>query len=87
MILAMAWVASVTMSRALFWSPEVADAGVDLHILQRVAGHQVPVITARYLHPDIQAMLDAGNSFSAWWSVVGPERPPLGVIEGSKNAG
>lgn len=30
MILAMSWVASVTMSRALFWSPEV-------HLLQNVA--------------------------------------------------
>jgi hypothetical protein len=41
--------------------------------------------TARYLHPDVQTMLDAGTAFSAWWSVVGPERPPLGVIEGGKN--
>ena len=65
----------------------MADAGIDLHILQRVAGHQDPAVTARYLHPDVQAMLDAGTAFSAWWSVVGPERPPLGVIEGGKNAG
>ena len=69
---------------ALTW---MADAGIDLHILQRVAGHQDPAVTARYLHPDVQAMLDAGTAFSAWWSVVGPERPPLGVIEGGKNAG
>jgi hypothetical protein len=55
-------------------------------ILQWVAGHQDPAVTARYLHPDVQAMLDAGTAF-AWWSVVGPERPPLGVIEGGKNAG
>jgi hypothetical protein len=39
----------------------MAEAGIDLHILQRVA-------------------------VSAWWSVVGPERPALGVIEGGKNA-
>jgi len=56
----------------------MADAGVDLHILQRVAGHQDPAVTARYLHPDVQAMLDAGRAFSAWWSVAGPERPLLG---------
>ena len=49
----------------------MADAGVDLRILQRVAGHQDPAVTARYLHPDVQAMLDAGTTFSAWWSVVG----------------
>jgi hypothetical protein len=32
-------------------------------------------------------MLDAGTAFSAWWSVIGPVRPPLGVIEGGKNVG
>ena len=47
----------------------MADAGIDLHILQRVAGHQDPAVTARYLHPDVQAMLEAGTAFSAWvWS-------------------
>jgi integrase len=43
---------------ALTW---MADAGVELHILQRVAGHQDPAVTSRYLHPDVQAMLDAGG--------------------------
>ena len=69
---------------ALTW---MADAGIDLHILQRVAGHQDPAVTARYLHPDVQAMLEAGTAFSAWWSVAGPERPSLGVIDGGKNVG
>ena len=69
---------------ALTW---MADAGIDLHILQRVAGHQDPAVTARYLHPDVQAMLKAGTAFSAWWSVAGPERPSLGVIDGGKNIG
>ena len=41
----------------------MADAGVELHILQRVAGHQDPAVTSRYLHPDVQAMLDAGTAF------------------------
>jgi hypothetical protein len=59
------WLGSSTSSirhglrhTALTW---MAEAGIDLHILQRVA-------------------------VSAWWSVVGPERPALGVIEGGKNA-
>ena len=39
-------------------------------ILQRVAGHQDPAVTARYLHPDVQAMLEAGTAFSASWSVA-----------------
>jgi integrase len=34
---------------ALTW---MADSGVPLHMLQRVAGHQDPAVTARYLHPD-----------------------------------
>ena len=54
---------------ALTW---MADAGVELHILQRVAGHQDPAVTSRYLHPDVQAMLDAGAAFSAWWSRWSP---------------
>jgi integrase len=66
---------------ALTW---MADAGVELHILQRVAGHQDPAVTSRYLHPDIQAMLDAGTAFSAWWSGTGPERPSLGVVRGGQ---
>ncbi|HKF86826.1 MAG TPA: site-specific integrase [Propionibacteriaceae bacterium] len=45
---------------ALTW---MADAGVDLHILQRVARHQDPAITARYLHPNVQATLEAGQRF------------------------
>jgi integrase len=66
---------------ALTW---MADAGVELHILQRVAGHQDPAVTSRYLHPDTQAMLDAGTAFSAWWSETGPERPSLGVVQGGQ---
>jgi integrase len=62
---------------ALTW---MADAGVELHILQRVAGHQDPAVTSRYLHPDVQAMLDAGAAFSAWWSPDGPQRPNLAVV-------
>jgi integrase len=50
---------------ALTW---MADAGVELHLLQRVAGHQDPAVTARYLHPDHEAVLDAGRALSAWWA-------------------
>jgi hypothetical protein len=46
----------------------MADAGVDLHMLQRVAGHKDPAVTAGYLHPDTQAVLAAGSAFSVWWS-------------------
>jgi integrase len=66
---------------ALTW---MADAGVELHILQRVAGHQDPAVTSRYLHPDTQAVLDAGTAFSAWWSGTGPAKPALGVVDGGR---
>jgi integrase len=49
---------------ALTW---MADSGVALHVLQRVAGHQDPAMTARYLHPDHRALTDAGATFGAWW--------------------
>jgi integrase len=66
---------------ALTW---MADAGVELHLLQRVAGHQDPAVTSGYLHPDTQAVLDAGTAFSRWWSATGPEKPHLGVVEGGR---
>jgi hypothetical protein len=66
----------------------MADAGVELHILQRVAGHQDPAVTSRYLHPDTQAVLDARTAFSAWsawWSGTGPEKPALGIVHGGRS--
>lgn len=53
---------------ALTW---MADAGIDLYLLQKVAGHQDPAVTARYLHPDRKALLEAGSAFSAWWGQSG----------------
>jgi hypothetical protein len=50
---------------ALTW---MADAGVEL--LQRVAGHQDPAVTARYLHPDHQAVLGVGAAYSRWWGPI-----------------
>lgn len=69
---------------ALTW---MADAGIKLDILQRVAGHQDPAITSRYLHPDRSALKAAGESFSAWWSKSGPKRAALRVVQGGKEKG
>jgi hypothetical protein len=66
------------------YRPSARNAGVELHLLQRVAGHQDPAVTSRYLHPDTQAMLDAGLAVSAWWSGTGPERPTLRVVRGGR---
>jgi integrase len=66
---------------ALTW---MADAGVELHLLQRVAGHQDPAVTARYLHPDTRAVPEDGAAFSRWWSESDPENRSLGVVEGGR---
>ena len=69
---------------ALTW---MADAGVELHLLQRVAGHQDPAVTARYLHPDHQAVLDVGAAYSAWWAQSGPNSPTLRLVGNGPAAG
>ena len=45
---------------ALTW---MADSGVPIHMLQRVAGHTDPAVTQRYLHPDHQALAAVGDAF------------------------
>ncbi len=54
---------------ALTW---MADAGIELHLLQRVAGHQDPAVTSRYLHPDHQAVLEWGRRTRAGGPNLGP---------------
>ena len=65
---------------ALTW---MADAGTDLYVLQRVAGHQDPAVTAKYLHPDHAALLAAGTRFSAWWGLNGDLSAVQGKIPAS----
>ena len=67
---------------ALTW---MADAGVELHLLQRVAGHQDPTVTSCYLHPDTRAVLEAGAAFTRWWSGSGSSKPDLGVVHLSRS--
>ena len=49
----------------------MADSGVPLRVVQRVAGHTDPAVTARYLHPDMRALIEAGTAFSVWWGQNG----------------
>lgn len=42
----------------------LADAGVPIHHLQRIAGHGSITTTQRYLHPDRRSVLDAGALLS-----------------------
>jgi integrase len=43
----------------------MADAGVPVHHLQRIAGHGSLTTTQRYLHPDRRSVTDAGELLSA----------------------
>jgi hypothetical protein len=62
----------------------MADAGVPVQVLRKIAGHGSLVTTQRYLHPDAQSIADAGTALSAHlvlekgplapeWSPSGPE--------------
>ena len=64
---------------ALTW---MADSGVPLYVLQRVAGHQDPAVTVRYLHPDHDAVRDAGGAFSAWWGLNGDFPRAASLVRG-----
>jgi integrase len=56
----------------------MADAGVPLHRLQRIAGHTDPRITQRYLHPDMAALTEDGNMLSR--HLQSPNGPQLHVV-------
>jgi integrase len=43
----------------------MADAGVPVHVLRKIAGHGSLTTTQRYLHPDMQSIADAGLALSA----------------------
>ncbi|MEU5724688.1 site-specific integrase [Micromonospora sp. NPDC047738] len=43
----------------------MADAGVPVHVLRKIAGHGSLTTTQRYLHPDRQSITDAGSALSA----------------------
>ncbi|BDT92478.1 hypothetical protein IFM12275_24540 [Nocardia sputorum] len=42
----------------------MADAGVSLHVLQKIAGHADSRTTERYLHPDRREITRAGDKLS-----------------------
>jgi integrase len=43
----------------------MADAGVSMHVLRKIAGHGAITTTQRYLHPNRQSITDAGQALSA----------------------
>ncbi|MEV4032908.1 hypothetical protein [Streptomyces umbrinus] len=47
-----------------------ADAGVQVHVLRRIAGHGSLTTTQRYLHPDVHKITAGGAALSAHLSVL-----------------
>ncbi|GAA3877181.1 site-specific integrase [Saccharothrix violaceirubra] len=56
----------------------MADAGVPVHHLQRIAGHGSLTTTQRYLHPDRRSVTDAGEMLSR--HLRSPRRPNLRAV-------
>lgn len=42
----------------------MADAGVPVHVLRKIAGHGSLTTTQRYLHPDLRSFEQAGAALS-----------------------
>ncbi|MBL7497773.1 tyrosine-type recombinase/integrase [Frankia sp. CNm7] len=42
----------------------MADAGVKVHVLQKIAGHGAITTTQRYLHPDMRSIKEAGDALT-----------------------
>lgn len=64
----------------------MADAGVPVHVLQKIAGHGSITTTQRYLHPDDQAIQSAGEFLSTHlggepWSLGAHRALPDGETE------
>jgi len=52
----------------------MADGGVPVHTLRKIAGHGTLTTTQRYLHPDRQSVTNAGDLLSRHlWSPNGPQ--------------
>ncbi|BCJ30522.1 site-specific integrase [Actinocatenispora sera] len=59
----------------------LADAGVPVHVLRKIAGHGSLTTTQRYLHPDRQSIDDAGRALSAHLTAKrSPSGPHLRVV-------
>jgi integrase len=59
----------------------MADAGVPVHVLRKIAGHGSLITTQRYLHPNSQAISDAGAALSAHLGAIrSPSGPQLRVV-------
>jgi integrase len=59
----------------------MADAGVPVHVLRKIAGHGSLTTTQRYLHPDAASIAAAGDSLTAFLRAPrSPSGPQLRAI-------
>ncbi|MFD0687366.1 tyrosine-type recombinase/integrase [Actinomadura fibrosa] len=59
----------------------MADAGVPVHVLRKIAGHGSLSTTQRYLHPDARSLTEAGEALSLHLSDRrSPDGPRLRVV-------
>jgi integrase len=59
----------------------MADAGVPVHVLRKIAGHGSLSTTQRYLHPDSATIAAAGDSLTAYLTAPrSPSGPQLRVV-------
>jgi site-specific recombinase XerD len=53
------------------------DAGVQIHVLRRIAGHGSLTTTQRYLHPDVHKITAAGTALTTHLTALrAPRTPP-----------
>ncbi|WP_405499385.1 tyrosine-type recombinase/integrase [Streptomyces niveus] len=58
-----------------------ADAGVQVHVLRRIAGHGSLITTQRYPHPDVHKITAAGAALTAHLSALrAPRSLPTPVV-------
>jgi integrase len=59
----------------------MADAGVPVHVLRKIAGHGSLTTTQRYLHPDAASIAAAGDSLTAFLNARrSPNGPQLRMV-------
>jgi len=58
----------------------MADAGVPVHVLRKIAGHRSLTTTQRYLHPNRQSIRDAGEALTLHLTGMrSPNGPQKGI--------
>ena len=64
----------------------MADAGIPVHVLRKIAGHGQITTTQRYLHPDAKTIAAAGDSLTSYLSAPRtPAQRPLRPVRSTRD--